>query len=68
MAERKYRCKVKCYYLARLWKPGVPGSVDPDELITDRDDVPLDWFEPVTPTRKAHPTKPPLKKPPVKKG
>ena len=52
-AERKYVCKVKCYYLNRLWKPGVPGSIEPDVLITDRDDVPKDWFTAAGPANSA---------------
>jgi hypothetical protein len=51
MAERKYTCKVKCYYLSRLWYP-TKGEKSADILITDRTDVPLEYFTPEVAKKK----------------
>ena len=56
MAERKYVCIRKCYYLSRLWNPEKPG-IEADSLLTDRDDVPPEWFQPISGSRKKTVTK-----------
>lgn len=62
MPEVKYVCTVKCYYLARLWRPAGKER-GADVLKTDREDVPSEYFKAVGMRAPGGDAK--FKKPPV---
>lgn len=62
MADKKYMCIKKTYYLSRLWRPA-RKDVEADVLFTSRTDVPLTCFRPSDPPKKKAP---PRRKPAAK--